>query len=309
MKTAYLTHRDCIKHDMGLEHPESPARLGAIRDALVEARIMDSLMCVEAPKVSRDHILRVHDETYVNNLFDQRPDESSYLQVDADTGMNHYSLDAALYASGAVVKATDLVLTGEADNAFCNVRPPGHHAERNKAMGFCFFNSIAVGAMYAIEKYGLERVAIFDFDVHHGNGTEDIFENEPRVLICSSYQSPLYPYSGCESIEGHIINVALPSATEGATYRKNVEREWLPQLHAFKPEMIFISAGFDAHRDDPLAQLCLDEADFAWLTQMIMDIASQYSENRIVSSLEGGYNLNALGRSALAHVKTLLACT
>jgi len=228
-----------------------------------------------------------------------------YAQIDPDTAMNEHSWRAAMHACGAVIAATDAVIAGELQNAFCAVRPPGHHACRDRAMGFCIFNQVAVGARYALERHGLARVAVVDFDVHHGNGTEDILSGDDRVLMVGIFQHPFYPYSGAGSHADNMVNVPVPAYTKGPAIREMIEKAWLPRLEEFKPEMIFISAGFDAHREDDLGQLGLVEADYAWMTQKVKDIADKHAKGRIVSSLEGGYNLSALGRSVEAHLRTL----
>lgn len=305
MTTAYITHPQCLLHEMTEGHPEAPQRLWAINDALIQSRVMDFLSEVSAVKATKKQLCRVHSPTLFDYLSAHSPREGLFA-VDPDTYMNRHSLEAAYYAAGAVVKAADLVMKKQVTNAFCAVRPPGHHAERNQAMGFCLFNNIAVGVQHVLDEYRLQRIAILDFDVHHGNGTEDIFRNEDRVLVCSSYQHPFYPYSGEASVPGHLINTPLPAGTRGDAFREAISREWWPQLHAFKPEMIFISAGFDAHKLDELAHLNLVEDDYAWITQEIMKIAKAYSQDRIVSSLEGGYHLVALANSVVAHIKALL---
>jgi acetoin utilization deacetylase AcuC-like enzyme len=219
--------------------------------------------------------------------------------------MNTHSWSAALRAAGATLAATDAVMAGELENAFCAVRPPGHHACRDRAMGFCIFNNVAVAAKYALERHGLKRVAIVDFDVHHGNGTEDIFAGDERVLMVSFFQHPFYPYSGADSRAPNMVNLPVPAYTRGPVVRELIEQHWIPRLEAFKPEMIFISAGFDAHREDDLGQLGLVEADYAWITARVKEIANKHANGRIVSSLEGGYNLSALGRSVEAHIRVL----
>ncbi|KPJ90442.1 MAG: deacetylase, partial [Gammaproteobacteria bacterium SG8_11] len=224
---------------------------------------------------------------------------------DPDTAMNEHSLNAALRAAGAVVLGVDLLMSGKEQCAFCNVRPPGHHAEHNRAMGFCFFNNIAVGAAHALQHYGLQRIAIVDFDVHYGNGTEDIFRAEPRVMVFSTFQHPFYPYSGADTHLPNMINVPLPAGTRSAPYREAVEQYWLPALRKFKPELIMISAGFDAHCDDHMAGLCLVDEDYAWVTRHIKNIAAETAQGRIISTLEGGYELDALGRSVHAHLAVL----
>lgn len=305
MRTAFISHPDCLKHEMFDGHPECPARLRAIEDQLQSAGIFDFLLHMEAPKAELKHIDRVHSEGYAQEIIACSPREGLF-HIDDDTAMNPHTLEAALRAAGAAVRATDVVLRGEADNAFCNVRPPGHHAERSRPMGFCFFNNVAVGVGHALEEYGMQRVAVLDFDVHHGNGTEDIFYGDRRVLVCSSFQHPFYPYSGRDTQDGHLVNVRLSAGSIGADFRQAIQHEWIPQLERFQPQMIFISAGFDAHYEDDMAELNLGERDYGWVTARIMEIARRYAENRVVSLLEGGYALHALGRSVAVHVRTLM---
>jgi acetoin utilization deacetylase AcuC-like enzyme len=266
---------------------------------------MAQLRLVEAPLASREQLAAAHAQHYVDQIFELAPSHD-YLALDPDTSMNPYSLVAAQRASGAVVKGVDMVMAGEVANAFCAVRPCGHHATHDRSMGFCIFNNVAVGAVHALETHGLDRVAILDFDVHHGNGTEDIFTDDGRVMLCSSFQHPYYPGTGADSGNRHIIPTPLPARTAGPKFRAEIERTWFPALADFKPELIIISAGFDAHAEDPLAYLELVEDDYAWITQRIRAVADTYSEGRIVSALEGGYNLGALGRSAVAHVRALM---
>lgn len=307
MKTAYISHPDCLKHKMIEGHPEEARRLLVIKDQLQKQQLWDFLEHYEAPRAEQQSLLRVHSQRHINHLFNHSPSKGEALyHVDPDTFMNEYSLDAALRAAGAGLMAVDLVVKNDVDNAFCAVRPPGHHAEHGKAMGFCLFNNIAVAAAYALEHYKFERVAIIDFDVHHGNGTEDIFENDARVMICSSYEHPLYPFSGRPTIPKHIINSPLKSGSTGAEFRKAIEKEWLPELNAFQPQIIFISAGFDAHWADDIAQLQLTDADYAWVTKELVHVAKKYAEGRIVSMLEGGYALSVLGRSVEQHIRTLM---
>jgi acetoin utilization deacetylase AcuC-like enzyme len=294
---------------MGSWHPECPDRLRAIEDQLIASRIDRFLDHREAPEAAIEHIERVHSASAVARVHDNLPPPGDgYFPLDGDTSLNAYSWKAALRAAGAAVAATDAVLKGEIDNAFCAIRPPGHHARPTEAMGFCLFNNVAIAARHALDVHGLQRVAIVDFDVHHGNGTEEAFINEPRVLMVSFFQHPFYPYCGAgRDREQHpnMINVPVPAYTKGDEVRQIVSERWLPALHEHKPEMIFISAGFDAHREDDMAQLGLVEADYAWITQQIMDVAKQHAGGRIVSCLEGGYNLSALGRSVVAHVRVL----
>lgn len=291
-------------HDMGSHHPESPDRLTAVEDYLLATGLIPHLISELAPKASREQLLRVHDESYIASIEDASPPRG-VVHLDPDTAMNPHSLAAALHAAGAVVRATDMVVGGEAENAFCNVRPPGHHACRAHAMGFCFFNNVAVGAAHALEAHGLERVAIVDFDVHHGNGTQNIFEGDRRVMMVSTFQHPFYPYSGMEGRSELMVNIPLAAYSGGAEFREAVETFWLPALLEFAPQMLFVSAGFDAHRDDDMASLGLVERDYAWVTKRIMEVADHHADGRIVSTLEGGYNLPALARSVDAHVREL----
>ncbi|HEY5102124.1 MAG TPA: histone deacetylase family protein [Steroidobacteraceae bacterium] len=307
MSTAYITHADCLRHDMGAGHPESPDRLRAVDEQMRSSGLMAQMVCLEAPLAVADDLKRVHDSAYVDLIFAHAPVEG-YLQLDPDTAMNPESLGAARRAAGAGLLAVDELIAGRARNAFCAVRPCGHHATKTQSMGFCIFNNIAVAAAYALEKKGLQRVAVIDFDVHHGNGTEDMFSAlqwQDRVLMASFFQHPFYPYSGTDSPARNMINVPLALGSGGAAAKKAVVEQWLPALETFKPEMIFISAGFDAHRDDPLGGLDLLEADYVWITRQLMTLAARHAQQRIVSMLEGGYNLNALGRSAVAHVQAL----
>lgn len=304
MATALFTHPDCSLHEMGAGHPESPQRLKAILAALEASGLTSKLILREAPQALREHLERVHEPEHVDLIFSSAP-QRGYAYLDPDTSMNAKSLSAALRAAGGVVGATDMVMSGEAANAFCAVRPPGHHATRERPMGFCLFNNVAIGAAHALEAHGLERVAVLDFDVHHGNGTEDAFHEDPRVMLCSTFQHPYYPYSGADSGNDHIINVPLPAMTDGAGFRKAVQRFWIPALEKFKPQMVFVSAGFDAHRDDPLAYLKLDDEDYRWVTEELVDIAARHAQGRVVSTLEGGYNTDALGRCVVEHVRVL----
>ena len=305
MQTALITHAACELHDMGDHHPESPDRLASIRKHLIAAGLDAKLVHYEAPQVTRDALLRVHTQSHVSNIEAKAPSEGM-VQLDPDTAMNSHSLEAARRAAGALTLAVDLVMRGKAKNAFCAIRPPGHHALSNRSMGFCIFNNVAVGAAHAIAAYDLSRVAILDFDVHHGNGTEEIFSNDERVLFCSTFQHPYYPYQGADTVSDHIINTPLAANSSGAVFRGAVERDWLPNLKRFKPELILISAGFDAHQDDPLAYLKLTEDDYRWVTQQIVAMAHEFVSGRIVSTLEGGYNLDALGRSVTEHVRVLM---
>lgn len=305
MTTAIYSHPDCQRHDMGDWHPESPARLQAISDQLIGSHISDLLDYREAPLVAIADLERNHSKNAIGIVRDNVPAEGDTYPIDGDTSLNAWSWRAAQRAAGAAVAATDAVIDGEIDNAFCSVRPPGHHARPIEPMGFCLFNNVAVAAKHALDVRGLARVAIIDFDVHHGNGTEEAFINEPRALMASFFQHPFYPYSDPLPVTANQVNVPVPAHTKGDVVRKLVTEQWLPALHAFKPEMIFISAGFDAHREDDLGGMGLVEADYAWITQQVMEVARLYAKGRIVSCLEGGYNLSALGRSVVAHVKVL----
>lgn len=304
MTTAFVTHPDTLLHVMDGSHPESPARITAIRNALISAGLMQKLQAYEAPHATDEQLQRVHSAEYVGYIRSVAP-KAGMVRLDADTAMGPMTLSAALHAAGAVILATDLVMNGKADNAFCCIRPPGHHAGRSRAAGFCIFNNVAVGVAHVMAQYGLERVAIIDFDVHHGDGSEDIFRNNPSVMLCSTFQHPFYPGSGADSRTERIVNVPLPANTGGKAYRKVVQEQFKPALERFKPQMVFVSAGFDAHADDPLAQLELVEADYIWITDFIKDIAQQFADGRVVSTLEGGYQLAALAESATAHIRTL----
>ena len=306
VKTAYISHPDCLKHDMGPYHPESPQRLTAIENALNAADLLSRLQRFAAPLATVAQLARVHTPDYIESIFQASP-AVGMIALDADTAMNPFTLNAALRAAGAAILATDLVMKGQADNAFCAIRPPGHHAESDRAMGFCLFNNIAAGAAHAIEQHHLQHVAILDFDVHHGNGTEEIFRNNPHVMLCSTFQHPFYPYRGADSGSERMINVPLPRGSDGKVFRQAVIDYWLPALEKFNPEMIFVSAGFDAHRDDDMSQLQFDDGDYVWITQQIRAIADRYAQGRIVSVLEGGYELQSLGRCAAAHVRALAA--
>jgi acetoin utilization deacetylase AcuC-like enzyme len=312
-KTGYFTHPDCRRHDMGRGHPECPERLDAIQDRLLATGVLDAVDQREAPLASTELLELAHDRMHVAAILGlaeevrQQEEAGGYetVPIDPDTSMNRYSWNAALRGAGAAIAATDAVIAGDLANAFCAVRPPGHHATRSRAMGFCIFNNVAVAARYALQRHGLQRVAVVDFDVHHGNGTEDILSNDPRVLMVGIFQHPFYPYSGFGPHADNMVNVPVPAYTKGGPIRDLIQKQWLPRLEEFKPEMIFVSAGFDAHREDDLGQLGLVEADYAWITEQLMDVARRHAKGRIVSSLEGGYNLDALGRSVEAHVRVL----
>lgn len=312
-RTGYFTHPVFWKHEMGTGHPECPERLSAIADRLLVTGVRDALDVRDAPAAALADLELAHDRLHIAALrgrCEQLKEDvlaggPAHAQIDPDTAMNVHTWDAALHAAGAALAATDAVLAGELENAFCAVRPPGHHACRNQAMGFCFFNNVAIGAKYALERHGLKRVAVVDFDVHHGNGTEDILSGDERALMVSFFQHPFYPYSGTESPASNMLNLPVPAYTRGMAIRELVESFWLPRLEAFRPELIFMSAGFDAHRLDDLGQLGLNEQDYAWITGRIKDVARRHAKGRIVSCLEGGYNLDALAGSVEAHLRVL----
>ena len=299
------THDSFLKHDAGPGHAESPARLRAVLEALDHDRFAD-LDRVEARLATREQLLRVHQARHVDRVLSHVPAEGR-VQLDPDTWLCPASGEAALRAAGAAVAAVDAVIGGQATRAFCAVRPPGHHATADEAMGFCLFNSIAVAAAHALAAHGLKRVAIADFDVHHGNGTQDIFEHDPRVLFVSSHQSPLYPGTGfaSETGAGNIVNAPLPPGAGSQNFRELWSDHLLPRLHAFKPQLVLISAGFDGHRDDPLADLRLGQEDYAWITARLVELAQSHAHGRVVSTLEGGYHLAALASSVAAHVDAL----
>lgn len=289
---------------MGADHPECAERLHAINDQLIASGVLDHLIHYDAATASKAQLTRVHNSEYVEWVFRQAPVEG-LVQLDGDTAMNRFTLDAALHAAGAAVQAVDLVMAGEVENAFCCIRPPGHHAGRSGASGFCIFNNVAVAAAHAISQHQLQRVAILDFDVHHGDGTEDIFHDNPQVMLCSTFRHPFYPYKGAESGNDHIINVPLAARTSGAEFRAAVTDHWLPALDRFQPQFLLISAGFDAHYEDDMGGLALKEADYLWVTETLKQLARKYAQGRIVSVLEGGYSLHALGRCVMTHIKCL----
>ena len=308
MTTAFYSHPDCRGHDMGEGHPECPERLDAIDDHLRATGLDIALDRRDAPLASAADLDRAHERRYVAEIGDvlQRiAADGRPRAIDADTIAAPGTWQAVMRAAGAAVAATDAVIDGEVENAFCAVRPPGHHATPESPMGFCLFNNVAIAARRALDVHGLERVAIIDFDVHHGNGTAASFHDDPRVLMASFFQHPFYPYTDPEPITATSINVPVPAYTGGDVVRKLVTEQWLPALHAFRPQMIFISAGFDAHKEDDMGGMALVEADYAWITHQVADIARRYAGGRIVSCLEGGYALSALGRSVVAHVKAL----
>jgi len=315
MTVGVISHHKCNGHNMGEFHPESQKRMSAIQDQLISSGLEYVIRQYDATPIDRGLISLAHDKEYIQYIFDNAPlrnEKEAIFRIDDDTCMNADSLPAALLSAGAAINAVDLVMDKTLSAAFCATRPPGHHAEYNKGMGFCFFNNIAIAAAYTKEKYQLDRVAIVDFDVHHGNGTEDIIKRasannkDAGYLFCSSYQYPFYPFEMQESDTPPIINTPLPATCKGPEFREAISKHCLPALEKFKPQIIFISAGFDAHIEDEMSQISLTESDYRWVTDELKSIADQYSEGRIISILEGGYALSALGRSVVEHIKGLI---
>ncbi|HEX4634799.1 MAG TPA: histone deacetylase family protein [Rhizomicrobium sp.] len=306
MATLFITHPDCIAHDPGAGHPECPARLSAVLKALDEPQFR-TLLRREAPLGRKSDAARVHGERFVEAVLASVP-QSGRTALDPDTILSKASGQAALRAIGAITSAVDAVVAGEADNAFCAVRPPGHHAEPDRPMGFCLFNTVAIAARHAQAVRGLGRIAIVDFDVHHGNGTQAVAESDPTLFFASSHQFPLYPGTGAadETGLGNVVNAPLPAGTDGTGFRRAFETRILPALDAFAPELVLVSAGFDAHRADPLAGLDLEEPDFGWVTARLQEAARRHAQGRMVSVLEGGYDLRALAGSVTAHVEALM---
>ncbi len=307
MTTLLYTHSSCLDHDPGSHHPEAPARLRTVLAALSGPQYA-RLERREAPEAALDDVLRVHSRHHVEHVLGAVP-KVGHAAIDADTVLSPASGTAALHAAGAVAAAVDAMVAKEADNAFCAVRPPGHHAEPDRAMGFCLFNNAAIGALRAREVHGFERVAVVDFDVHHGNGTQAAFEPDDNLFYASTHQYPLYPGTGSasETGVGNIVNVPLRPMSGSGPFRAAMTGRVLPALDAFRPDLLLISAGFDAHRSDPLAQLMLEEADYTWITERLVEIAFRHADGRIVSTLEGGYDLTALGASVAAHVRVLMS--
>ncbi|MBI3709008.1 MAG: histone deacetylase family protein [Proteobacteria bacterium] len=305
MTTLLFTHAACLEHDPGSYHPERPDRLRAVLTALAESEFHD----VErrtAPRAEDRHLMLAHSAHYVETVFGTIPPAGRHA-LDGDTVVSSGSGEAALRAAGAVIAAVDAVMAGEGQNAFCAVRPPGHHAEAAQAMGFCLFNNVALGALHARAHHGLRRVAVIDFDVHHGNGTQHMFERDPSLFYASTHQWPLYPGTGAATERGigNIVNVPLRPHSGGVEFRQGFERSILPALDKFKPELVLVSAGFDAHEADPLANLMLTEDDYGWVTSALREVAATHAKGRLVSTLEGGYDLTALAASAAAHVRAL----
>ena len=304
MPTAFFSHPECMQHQTGADHPESAARLAAISDRLLATGLGNVLLNIDAPEASRAELLRVHDAGYVDALYARAP-KSGLERIDPDTVIGPRSLDAARRAAGAAIAAVDLVASGEVDNAFCSVRPPGHHAERNESMGFCLFNNVAVGAAHALEAHGYSRIAILDFDVHHGNGTENIFADDERVLFCSSFQHPFYPFTPLHPNTANRVSVPLGAGDGSDAFRDAVERHWMPAVARFEPEFVFVSAGFDAHVADDMSHIHLVDDDYQWVTERIVEMATATAEGRIVSTLEGGYELHSLARCVATHLRVL----
>ncbi len=305
MRTAYISHRDCHAHDTGEGHPENARRLSAIEDRFVSTGLFDVLKYFDAPQVSESQLLRVHTAEHLETLKAISP-ERGYVRLDPDTVICPDSLKAARRAAGAVVLAVDLVMSSEMESAFCCVRPPGHHAESSRAMGFCLYNNIAVGVAHALEEHGVQKAAIVDFDVHQGNGTEEIFQADHRVLFCSAFQHPFFPYTSLLENAANRVNVPLEATAKSEEFRAAVIHHWLPALEQFQPEVIFVSAGFDAHRDDDMSNVSLTDSDFRWVTEQIVRVAGSSASGRIISVLEGGYELHSLARCTETHVRVLM---
>jgi acetoin utilization deacetylase AcuC-like enzyme len=305
MSTAIYSHADCSLHEMGDWHPETPARLQAIEDQLILARLSGLIERRGGDPAAAAAILRNHSQGAIDLVRDNVPSGSEHYPLDGDTLLCKDSYRAALRAAGLALAATDDVMAGRVDNAFCAIRPPGHHARPSEPMGFCLFNNVAIAARHALEVHGLERIAIVDFDVHHGNGTDESFRDDPRVLMASFFQHPFYPYTEPSPVTATSVNIPVPAYSGGDVVRQLVQEHWLPALHAHRPQMLFISAGFDAHKEDDLGGMALVEADYAWITHRLVEVARQHANGRIVSCLEGGYNLSALGRSVAVHIKAL----
>jgi acetoin utilization deacetylase AcuC-like enzyme len=305
LKTAFITHNDCLLHDTGEGHPECARRLSAIEDRLIASGLMDFLRVIDAPLAHEEQIARVHSSDYLDLLRVCMPSEG-YNRLDQDTVVSPKTWPAALRAAGAVVRAVDGIMAGDFDNAFCSVRPPGHHAEIFKALGFCLLNNIAVGAAHALEEHGLQRVAVLDFDVHQGNGTEQMFADDERVLFCSTFQHPFYPFTPLLENTERRVNCPLDAGTTGEVFRTAVTDHWLPALERFQPEMIFVSAGFDGHREDDMSHLLLNDEDYRWVSEQIMTVAAAHAGNRLVSTLEGGYDFDSLARCVEQHLRVLM---
>lgn len=306
MTTAFFSHDDCQKHIMGPDHPESPERLAAIISYIADTGVAQQLDWVRPEEITRDQLAMVHPEGYLHQLDLMEPARGRVF-TDPDTALTPDTLRAARLAAGSCVQAVDMVLSSQVTNAFVCARPPGHHAERSKSMGFCFYNNIALAAKRALNFHGLERVAIVDFDVHQGNGTVDIVQGDERILMCSSFQHPFYPHSHVHRQASNIVNTLIAAETSAADYRRQIEAGWLHALQDFRPQLVLVSAGFDGHRQDPMAELNLEAADYRWLTDLLTSVAHDHANDRLISTLEGGYHLRALAESVNAHLEGLLA--
>lgn len=305
MSTAFISHPDCHDHDTGEGHPENAMRLSAIEDRLLSSRISDFIRYLDAPEVTREQLLRAHSAEYLD-MIDAVMPRKGYSRLDPDTVISPGTLQAARRAAGSVILAVDQIMSGQISNAFCSVRPPGHHAERDRALGFCIYSNLAIGVMHALEQYGLKKVAVVDFDVHQGNGTEDILIGDDRVLYCSTFQHPFFPYTSLPENSERVISIPLDASAKSAEFRSAVSDHWLPALERFQPEMIFVSAGFDAHRDDDMSYVSLTDADFRWVIEEIVRIADISASGRIVSTLEGGYEIHSLARCVETHMRVLM---
>lgn len=305
MSITVFSHPQCMQHQVTEVHPEEPARLSAINDQIIRSGLELAITQRDGSKACQEQLFHAHSVDYVKGIFARAPSEG-HEWLDPDTLMTPGSLEAALYAAGCGISAVDEVMQGENSRAFCVVRPPGHHACYDKAMGFCIFNNIAVAATHALSHHQLERVAIIDFDVHHGNGTEDIFFNDERVLLCSSFQHPFYPDTGADTISAHIINSPMPAGTDSTAWRKEVEQRWWPALERFEPQLILVSAGFDGHAEDDMGNFNLREEDYFWIANQLKAYAERYCFGRVVGMLEGGYDHSSLGRSVVAFIKGLI---
>jgi len=305
VKTAFISHPDCHDHDTGEGHPENARRLSAIEDRMLASRISDFVMYLDAPEVTREQLLRAHTAHYLSMIDSVMP-RKGYARLDPDTVICPDPLQAAKRAAGSVILAVDEIMGGNIKNAFCSVRPPGHHAERDRALGFCIYNNIAVGVKHALEAHGLKRVAVVDFDVHQGNGTEDILLGDDRLLYCSTFQHPFFPYTPLPENSENVISIPLDASAKSAEFRAAVTDHWLPALNRFKPEMIFVSAGFDAHVDDDMSYVSLTDADFLWIVEEIVKVADAFADGRIVSALEGGYEIHSLARCVETHIRVLM---
>jgi len=305
MSVGLITHNECLLHDMGREHIESSARINCVQDLLISSGLYFSLKHFDAQKATKEQLLLAHDEQYIESIFEAAPD-SGFVILDQDTSLNPYSLNAALRAAGAGIQAVDKVMSDDPSAVFCLTRPPGHHAEYNRAMGFCIFNNIAIAACYAKQKYNLERVAIVDFDVHHGNGTENIVKNMEGITLFSLFQHPYFPFSGAESSASNIINSPMDADSDSQAFRDIVREIWIPKLNELKPQLILISAGFDAHVQDEISDINLYDADYRWITEELSYIAKKHANGRIVSTLEGGYHFGSLARCVVAHINAMI---